>query len=201
TKAYILDTGSSDNTIEVMSKWFEENDVDYRIDQGPFNNFADARTRAIIGAREFCNRFGWALWIDPDDVLTVTTGARTLISLDNHGRDLDAFGIIYRGGAIRETDKQTFITGETVIEYPRTSLLNMREQWIFKSVVHEYPELASGVEGRARVIPGVYVDIISGGARSKNPGRYLDDVAVLKAAMETEPDEDMVLRYMFLIGQ
>lgn len=185
-KVHILDTGSTDGTQKVIEEWCSDNGIPCRIDEGPFVNFADARTRAIQLCRSWCSNYGWALWLDADDVLTVESKV-SLKELYKYGDDLDAYGIIFRGGK--------------EIEYPRTLLLNMRREWVFKSVVHEYAALADGRAVNTRLLKGVYVDIVGGGNRSKNPLKYEHDVSVLKAALDTETDPDMMNRYLFLIAQ
>lgn len=185
-RAYILDTGSSDDTVSVMQNWFEEHSIPCYIEIGPFNNFADARSRSIKNCRHWCGNFGWALWIDADDKLTIEN--MEPISNLHRYTDLDALGIEHR-------------SPNNEIAYPRTSMLNLTRDWIFESVVHEYPALKNGLPSQTAILPGVFIDILSGGDRSKNPARYDNDIAVLEAALNTEKRPDMIARYMFLLGQ
>ena len=66
---YIADTGSTDNTVAVILKWIETNNIKGRVVHHSWKDFASNRTRVLDEVRDL---FGidYALTIDADEILT-----------------------------------------------------------------------------------------------------------------------------------
>jgi tetratricopeptide (TPR) repeat protein len=64
--ASILDTGSTDSTIQVITDWFSENQYPFKIHQKPFINFAESRTQSFELAKKSFPNANYFLTSDAD---------------------------------------------------------------------------------------------------------------------------------------
>ena len=60
---FLVDTGSTDNTIEVCKAWGEKNNIPVFIKEKPFDNFESCRNAAMQFAKEHCE---YCFWLDFD---------------------------------------------------------------------------------------------------------------------------------------
>jgi len=70
----MIDTGSTDNTIEVVKKWGENNNIETHVFERPFDNFEASRNYSIEMARQVTKNRGndyWGFWLDCDEQLVV----------------------------------------------------------------------------------------------------------------------------------
>jgi len=65
---FLVDTGSTDNTIEVCKKWGEENNIPIFIQERPFDNFENSRNAAMKLAKDDCE---YCFWLDADETLQI----------------------------------------------------------------------------------------------------------------------------------
>lgn len=71
----ILDTGSTDNTVEVCEKYLSTCGKPYKIAVEPFKNFGYNRTYSFIKSQELCKELGWdgsltyAMAVDADMII------------------------------------------------------------------------------------------------------------------------------------
>jgi hypothetical protein len=170
----IADTGSTDNTINIIKCFFEERKIDGELLQHPWTNFGDNRTLALEAA---FGKTDYAFIFDADDKI--------------HGTPFIP--------AILEADKYKF-QFEKDFTFKRPLLINNRIHWRFVGVLHEFLECdksASSME-----ISGDYF-IESGrtGNRIKNPRKYHDDAVILQNAFLTETNAGLRLRYAFYCAQ
>lgn len=63
-----VDTGSTDNTIEVIKKWGEDNNIPIYIYERPFDNFENSRNYAMEMVKD---KAEYAFWLDADEVLNI----------------------------------------------------------------------------------------------------------------------------------
>jgi glycosyltransferase involved in cell wall biosynthesis len=73
----IVDTGSTDNTIEVINKWGETNGIETYVFERPFDNFENSRNHSFIKAREIFlskndGHIYYNFWLDADEQLIIT---------------------------------------------------------------------------------------------------------------------------------
>ena len=54
----ILDTGSTDNTVEVCNKYLSECGKPFKVSVDPFKNFGYTRTVSFLKAQELCKELG-----------------------------------------------------------------------------------------------------------------------------------------------
>jgi GR25 family glycosyltransferase involved in LPS biosynthesis len=172
----ICDTGSTDDTINVIKHYFDKKNISGEIPRHEWKNFGHNRTLALDAAY---GKSDYLLIFDADDSIT---GSLVL------PKKLTA-------------DKYQLIFGPGV-SYTRPLLINNRKHWKFVGVLHEYLTGLSKTKETDVIITGDY-NIISGrsGARSKNANKYADDAEILRAAILEEPDEMLRLRYIFYCAQ
>lgn len=72
-----VDTGSSDNTIELIKKWGLDNNTPTYVFERPFDTFDKSRTFAMEKLRDVVNELGWdptkihGMWYDCDEQLVI----------------------------------------------------------------------------------------------------------------------------------
>lgn len=185
----ICDTGSTDNTIDVIKKITTELGIKGEIHNHEWVNFGHNRTLAIKAAtkslkdkKHNCN---WVLCIDADEKLEVKLPFWYL-KLDKKR----SYRIIKKGGGI---------------EYPVSHIINIKhEEWEWKGPAHNYIELIKG----KRMLPPVTHDVkiirdssFQGGKSSKfkNPKeKYMFDAGLFLKELEKNPNDS---RSQFYLAQ
>ena len=173
----ISDTGSTDNTKELIIDFFKEKCVPGELVEHDWVDFAYNRTKALECA---FNKSDYLLVFDADDSIVGDFKLPT-----NY-----------------DCDRYTLRFG-TDFSYLRPLLFTNRKRWKFRGVLHEFLENIDPVS-ESKTIEGNYY-LISGrsGNRNKNPNKYIDDAIVLKNAFfkELESDYSMACRYAFYCAQ
>ena len=173
----ISDTGSTDNTKELITDFFKEKGIPGEIVEHEWVDFAYNRTKALESA---FNKTDFIFIFDADDSI------------------VDDFKL----PEVYDCDKYLLKFGKDFV-YVRPLLFTNRKRWRFKGVLHEYLENIDPVNG-SQNIEGNY-HVISGrsGNRSKNPNKYIDDANILKAAhfKEVTNDYGLSCRYAFYCAQ
>lgn len=163
----ICDTGSSDNTIQVIQETMK--DIPGEVLQHEWQDFATNRNLGIEASR---TKADYTLIMDADDSLIVEDSA----AFDN--LDKDAYRVKIKHGNL---------------EYYRPQLIKNSIDFKYKSVLHEYIELPPCSYS---ILDGCYIQTSFSGARSRNPNKFLDDAKVLEAALEKEPDNARYAFYL-----
>ena len=177
----ICDTGSTDDTREIIQEFFATQRVEGELHCDEWVNFAHNRTLALNRAH---GKTDLLLVFDADDDIH---GAITLPAAVTHDEYHLKFGAPDHGS----------------ITYTRTLLINNRKRFQYYSVVHEYIsclEPSPHEHLRMCVLEGDYY-VVSGrsGARNQDPDKYLKDALLLEAAHAeaiTQGD-DLYKRYAF----
>ena len=177
----IADTGSTDNTKEVITKFFEAAFIPGEIVDHEWKDFAYNRTKALEAA---FNKTDYLLIFDADDSIEGKLNLPEIM-------DKDRYNLKFGKG----------------FEYLRPLLITNRKIWCFKGVLHEYLQELEAMNRGSETIQGDYY-IISGrfGNRSKNPNKYYDDAIVLKNAFDKEMNDPngnkgLAHRYAFYCAQ
>ncbi|MGE5786367.1 MAG: glycosyltransferase [Myxococcales bacterium] len=172
----IVDTGSSDGTQQLILRYFEAKGMRGELVERPWRDFAHNRTEALhLAAR----RADYVWIIDADEELTYPEGF-TLPVLDS-----DAYQILHRGH-------------RSSTAFYRTQIVRSSLPFRYQGVLHEVilcdaPHSTSRLP--AEVVSVGHFD----GARNQDPlAKYRADAAVLKRALEAEPDN---ARYAFYLAQ
>lgn len=168
----IVDTGSTDDTREIIRKTAEELNIPGQLHERPWRNFGHNRSEAIELAKNHCD---YLFFIDADEILMFTEHfSLPLLTAD-------AYAI-------------TMVHGS--MTYSRTCLVNARLPWRYEGVLHEYLECDRPVD--AVHLQGLSVLYSYDGARSRNPRKFHDDAEVLEAAVRDEPEN---ARYQYYLAQ
>ena len=173
TAAVICDTGSSDDTVDIIRDFFKDKPINGRIYFHEWKDFAHNRNLALQLSRD-CAEYSFIF--DADDAL--------------HGNvplELDPAVDAYRLKFGR---------------YERPLLVRNDRDFTWVGVLHEclIPTYDKAV---IETLPGDYtVESRQLGNRSRNPNKYAEDAALLKKAMrDTSPSDHLYSRYRFYLAQ
>lgn len=179
TRWCIVDTGSSDET-EAVAKTSLEG-IPGRYEHRSWQGFGASRTEALLIAQDGAAPHEYALVIDADDELVLSTEPAQVLSQL----------------ATRADGYLVQIALEN-LRYRRVQLLKLDRGWRYEGVLHEY-----AVCERPKVLEplnGVLYQCMRDGARSRLPDeeKYRRDAETLERALETETDN---ARYVFYAAQ
>ena len=171
----ISDTGSTDDTIELIKSYWKEKNIDGELVEHAWKDFGYNRTKALECAY---NKTDYLLIFDADDSF--------------HGD--------FKVPAVLDKDSYNLKFG-VGFEYVRPLLVNNRRRWKFVGVLHEYlagcePNLVS-----ATIDGDYHVESGRTGNRSQDPKKYEKDAKVLELACQTEKDTSLTDRYAFYCAQ
>jgi glycosyltransferase involved in cell wall biosynthesis len=177
----IVDTGSSDNTIQVINETMQELNIPGELHERPWVNFEVNRTESLNLAKGKCD-YRWI--IDADDTFYVDQpGINPFAGLDTTP---DCYQISYKLNAL---------------QYHRAQLVRSSQNWVYKGVLHEYLFLDEpNAQPTQAQINGCHVvaDISPLKRASSLEEKYANDAKILEDALVKEPDND---RYMFYLAQ
>ncbi len=168
----VLDTGSSDNTREIITDFFASRDIPGRVHVGEFVNWEQARNAALTYARTDKRQisYDYLLLVDADMELVVPSGAFPELT-----------GVCYsmeqRTGSLR---------------YQNARLLRADSLAVYRGVTHEYLDFGA----HADALEGPYfIDHADGANR---PNKFKRDIKLLRDGLRAEPANS---RYMFYLAQ
>ena len=186
--ALIVDTGSTDDTRQIITQYLSEERLPGEIIDEPWRDFAYNRSFALARLRE--KTIDYALVMDADDTLVFADGFDVATFKQNLSKDF--YQLQIRVGPIR---------------FWRAQILSNRFDFAYKGVLHEC--LTETVRDRSTLpqrlaasgtVSGLTIQAGSDGVRSRNPNKYRDDAATLETALATETDAFIRSRYMFYLG-
>lgn len=176
----IVDTGSSDDTINVINRVTAELNIPGELHERPWVNFEVNRTESLELAKGKCD-YRWI--IDADDEFVLEDGVTNpFIGLND--KSIDCFQLKYK------------LSG---LQYYRAQIVKSDQDWCYKGVLHEYLFLDKAEQKHSQV-KGAHVkaDISPLKRASSVEEKYANDAKILEKALETEPDNQ---RYMFYLAQ
>jgi glycosyltransferase involved in cell wall biosynthesis len=161
----IVDTGSTDNSIEFVKKWGNDNDIETYVFERPFDNFETSRNHSIEKAREvFLNKNDghtyYSVWLDFDEIIEINE------KFNKQSIDKDIY---------------MFETWIGNMKYTRNEMYRLDKPFRYYGPVHEYiicddKNITSAIMEGLKVI--VYMD---GGSWKENvASKYLSHAHILE---------------------
>jgi hypothetical protein len=168
----ICDTGSDDDTINIIKKYFNEKGIKGIIIEEPFINFCYNRNFAL----DKCNGMSdYILLMDADMKLEINNFNKSLLNVD-----IDVFYILQ---------------GNNSFYYPNKRIIRNNARFKYYGVTHEYISMDSD-EKILNIDKSILFinDIGDGGSKSK---KFERDIALLTQGIIDEPKNT---RYYFYLG-
>tara|TARA_B100001769_G_scaffold275297_1_gene276942 strand:- start:4893 stop:8519 length:3627 start_codon:yes stop_codon:yes gene_type:complete len=171
----ICDTGSTDNTIEIIKKFFCELNIPGELYEHKWRDFSYNRNLALQSA---FNKADYIFIFDADDEIHGNFKMPILKK--------NSYNVKFGGG----------------YSYNRISIINNHIKWKYFGVLHEIIKCEEHKNYISETIEGDYY-FISGrkGNRNKNPNKYIEDAKTLESAYNSEKNEWLKNRYAFYCGQ
>lgn len=171
----ILDTGSTDNTVELIREWGVKHGINGIVGLGSFVNFSQARNGALKLARSWAMRHRFA---EPLTDYFLLMDADMELVVDNpdafEGLSGEMFHMIQKAGSL---------------SYHNARLLAITSNVIYHGVTHEY----LGVAPAGTVMGAYFVDHADGANRAD---KFERDIKLLLADLETDPKNARTWYYL-----
>ena len=168
----ICDTGSTDDTVEIICNFFLEKNIPGKIIHEPFKDFAHNRNvalKACPGMSDF------VLLLDADMVLDIRNFDKTQLS------DYDFLHILQ---------------GNENFYYQNVRIVRNNGLYSYAGVTHEYINTPGGAKSKLLSKNELFIlDIGDGGAKSD---KYERDIRLLKKGLDDEPEN--ATRYYFYLA-
>lgn len=176
----ITDTGSTDNTIQVIENYAKDINVKYKVYKNKWKNFGDNRSLSFRNAQDFIKKQKWdirqcyGLLLDADMILKVGNFDKRYL----------------------KNDEYKIVQESSVLNYFNTRLIKMNLSWNCIGVTHEYWECDVDISSEKLQKDILYIDDIGDGG-CKND-KFKRDVELLENGVRKEPDNK---RYYFYLAQ
>jgi len=121
----VLDTGSTDKTIEICKDYCKKNNITLHLKEEKFVNFSVSRNVLLKYCDEVLPKYRYLLLLDCNDEL-------------KNGDDLMNFIQQYNGDSTGFHLRQQWWTGTNLDSYFNIRMVKSHSKWTYKEVVHEY---------------------------------------------------------------
>jgi glycosyltransferase involved in cell wall biosynthesis len=179
----VVDTGSTDNSIEVVKKWGEDNGIETYVFERAFDNFENSRNHSFDKAREMFlgkndGHTYYNFWLDFDEELIIDSSFRK----SNIDRDLYMF--------------TTCIGSMT---YTRNELCRLDKPFAFYGPVHEFIRYVGSEQITSGLLDGLKVNVKMDGGSWKGDisEKYRKHAAIYEEYIRTNNDP----RWIFYVAQ
>ena len=173
----ICDTGSTDNTVEIIRDFFNKAGIIGKIVYEPFKDFGYNRTQALNACTDM-NNADYLLLLDADMIFQLNPSISPI--------DFKKMLLV---------DAYTIFQGSESFYYRNTRIVKNRKGITYWGVTHEYVNLPTGCvqTGLEKTVAFIH-DIGDGGAKSN---KFARDVELLKNGLKELPNND---RYTFYLA-
>ena len=190
----IYDTGSTDNTLELIREFCKNNNLPLHIKEGAFVDFSTSRN-VLLRFVDVFTQYDYVLLLDSNDVLQEK--GRTLRDVVN-----EQYKILKEGDeGVAHVPNQGFLVNQNWWNGVTTSYWNVRLilrgcDWAYAGKVHEYISCENGLKCAIRKMDGIviYQDRINDDNKSKH--RFKRDVKILQSAVEENPEDERSVYYL-----
>jgi len=174
----ILDTGSTDNTVEIITNFYAENKVEGAVVCSDWKGFGPSRSQSL----KLCDgKMDYILVIDADDLL---------IYPDNFKESLLNILLEHKPNSCNVNLKRGNI------DYVRTQIFKANDDWRYEGVLHEYPTNDKKDNKIINLPKEVYMVARTLGNRSNDRDKYLRDAETLLAEVEKDPTNSRNVFYL-----
>ena len=176
----IVDTGSTDNTIQVIKDFYNEHGIQGHVFERPWKNFGHNRSEAI----KLCDgHMDYCMVIDADDLMSIPTDGKKIVNTLLEQEKPNSINI-----KIHEGD----------IIYSRGQIFKANDNWRYIGVLHEYAGNGKPDNKTIELPENFFMTSRRLGGRNLTGDKQQKDIAVLEQGVKDEPDND---RYMYYLGQ
>ncbi len=183
----IVDTGSKDNTKEIIRNWCEEHKVKYYIGDSEWtNDFSEARNKLLKFAESLTD---WLLLLDASD--EVKDGQYLKIALKHEKHKL--------AKVIGFNLRQIWKVKEENTEYRNIRLIRMKGKWKYYEPVHEYIKsslIKSSSKYKLGNIKDTYIYQNRDTDGDKSEKRFARDVEILSKVIKKDPTNERAYFYL-----
>ena len=172
----ICDTGSTDNTIQIIKDFFSHRNIDGKIYQTEWHDFGTNRSIALEKAYK---KTDYLIIFDADDKF--------------HGK--------FKLPSVLDADKYDLKLGSSHFSYKRPLILNNKIKWKFNGILHEYLVNIDPIFKTVYLDGDYFIESGRKGGRSKLTNKYKKDAQLLDTAYYKEKDEHLKCRYAFYAAQ
>jgi glycosyltransferase involved in cell wall biosynthesis len=171
----ITDTGSTDNTKELVAEWATKHNLPYSIPERPFDNFADSRTASYRNAIEAFPETDYMLLVDADMILRIEE------EFDKESLTATCYNIPQVSG----------------IKWYNPRLLKTDIDWVCRGATHEFWS-GDDINHRTKMDTLWIDDRGDGGCKDDKTER---DIRLLTEEINNpETSDDLVKRDLFYLG-
>lgn len=173
----ISDTGSTDNTVNLIEQFFKKKNIPGEIINEPWKNFGHNRNIALQACQ---GKADYVLIFDADDRFEGNIVLPEVLNSDSYS---------------------LYMTLEnSKIKYSRKLLIKNNIGFYWRGVLHEFIT-KDGVES-SKFLEGDYIVVAATkGHRSLDANRYLKDAQLLEKMIQEHSDPDLEARYTFYCAQ
>ena len=178
----ICDTGSTDNTVDLATKWLGEHSMPGKVYSYPFKNFGKSRTQSFECCQDWVKSMGW----DAANCWALLLDGDMMLSADIHRAALAGQGAHIAGVSLKQANGSLL--------YSNMRVLRCSEPWICKGATHEAWTCPPNKHTVLFESP-VLTDHGDGGCKAD---KYPRDIRLLKEDLEEMPND---ARTHFYLGQ
>jgi tetratricopeptide (TPR) repeat protein len=173
----ICDTGSTDNTVELITSFFKEKGIIGKVVQEPFRDFGYNRTFAINSCKDIANS-DYLLFLDAD--MTILMNPELNVCDFKNNLTSDAYFINQ---------------GSHIFHYKNMRIIKNRKNFSYWGVTHEYVKCPENITTNNIEKNDIFImDIGDGGCKGD---KILRDIRLLTKGLEEIPNND---RYTFYLA-
>lgn len=177
----VTDTGSTDETVNIMNKYLTDNNIPGEIFYEPWRNFGYNRTNSIENAKKFFKKKD----IDMNNIFVLLVDADMIVEIM-----VDA-NILKR--ALNSADHYLVEQYNPVISYFNTRLIRLSKKIVCRGVTHEYYDVEGATSAK---FDGIRINDIGDGGSKAN--KFERDIKLLLDGIDEEPKNE---RYHFYLAE